>query len=265
MSDAPGRLDYAVRDGVATLTVDNETKRNAMQLAMWRAMPGLCARFAADAQARVLVVTGAGDKAFCAGNDISEFARVRSTAEEVAAYNAATEAACTALAALEKPTIAAISGACMGGGLEIALLCDLRYAAGGSEFAIPAGRMGLPYRFDNLSKVVELIGPARALEMVYTARRIGPEEGARLNLVHEALPDAAAMRDRVAAVAATVAGHAPLTLRAAKLMLREMTKREGEPDMALAQRLVEEGFASADYAEGRKAFAEKRAPKFVGR
>jgi enoyl-CoA hydratase len=265
VTQAAGRLDYAVREGIARLTIANEAKRNAMQLAMWRAMPDICARFAADPQARVLVLSGAGDKAFCAGNDISEFARVRSTAEQVAAYNAATEAACHALASLEKPTVAAIVGACMGGGLELALLCDLRYAAVGSEFAIPAGRMGLPYRFDNLSRVVELIGPARALEMVYTARRIGADEAARLNLVHEALPDATALNARVEEIAATVAGHAPLTLRAAKLMLREMGKRDAAPDMALAQRLVEEGFASADYAEGRKAFAEKRRPAFVGR
>lgn len=258
-------IALAIADGVARLTIDNQAKRNAMTLAMWGRLGDVLERLAADDAVRVVVVAGAGDQAFCTGNDISEFAAVRSTPEQIAIYNAATRRACDLLKGFAKPTVAAIHGFCMGGGLEIALLCDLRYASAAARFAIPAAKLGLPYRVEDLEAVAAAIGAARTRELIFTARQVDAAEAARIGLVLDTLPDRAALEARVAETAAAVTANAPLTVAACKTMLRELARRDAPPDYESCRRLADRVFASADYAEGRAAFAAKRRPVFVGR
>ncbi|QQS14619.1 MAG: enoyl-CoA hydratase/isomerase family protein [Rhodospirillales bacterium] len=251
--------------GIVRLVIDHVEKHNAMTLDMWRRLGDALEALTRDDRARVIVVSGAGDKAFCTGNDISEFGRVRDTAERIAVYNAATRRACDLLKDIEKPTIAAIQGFCMGGGLEIALLCDLRYASAASRFAIPAAKLGLPYRYEDLAAVAASVGAARTREMLYTGRQYDAADAARIGLVLDVVADRAALDRHIDDTAATIAANAPLTQRACKLMLKQIARRDAPPDVAYCHLLADEVYASADYAEGRRARDEKRKPAFTGR
>jgi enoyl-CoA hydratase/carnithine racemase len=263
MSAVPTDRIVARKEGaVGWLVLNNPERRNAVSLEMWQAIPEVLADFEADPQVRVVVLTGAGDKAFASGADISQFEKNRSSAEGVQRYEQLGDAAMAKLQSLDKPTIAMVRGYCLGGGLNIAVLCDLRIAAEDARFGIPAARMGLGYRAGAMKNLVELVGAPYAREIMITARQFGAEEALRMGLVHRVAP-AGELEALTAQYCEMIAANAPLTMRTAKRVIREVTRQEY--DAAACRAWVKECFDSEDYAEGRRAFMEKRKPVFKGR
>lgn len=258
-------IRFDVADGVARLTLNNPRRLNAVNAEMWQALPALLARVAEDRAIRVLVLAGAGDRAFCAGNDISEFDTLRGNPEAVARYNGWQRDVAGALQGLEKPVIAAVHGYCLGAGLEFVLMSDVRICTGDARIGVPAVRLGLPYRLEDIVKVADVVGLARAREMVLLGRQYGGEELMALGLVQRMLPDRAALDTAVAELASELAANAPLSLMAAKIAFQELARRDGPPDLARAEAAADRCYASADYAEGRRAKMEKRKPVFAGR
>ncbi len=255
----------AEKDGaVGRIIFNNPARHNAVSLDMWQAVAQIMDDFEADPGVRVIVVTGAGGKAFVSGADISEFKEKRANEEAAAAYSKVSEATRLKLHETLKPTIAMIRGYCIGGGLATAIGCDIRIAAEGSRFGIPAAKLGLGYAYDGIKKLIELVGPAYAREIFYTARQFSAEEALGMGLINRLVPSDE-LETYVKNYCDMIAANAPLTIRAAKQTVREALKDSGKRDMALCQRLVDECFASADYAEGRTAFMEKRRPVFTGR
>jgi enoyl-CoA hydratase/carnithine racemase len=219
--------------------------------------------FAADDAVQVLVLAGAGGRAFVSGADISEFDKRRSSSEQAESYSARTTNVFTILRELEKPTIAKIQGYCMGGGVALALACDIRIAADDGKFAIPAAKLGLAYREDFTRWLVEAVGPAFAKEILYSGERFDAAEAQRIGLVNHVVA-AAELDDYVAGFAKGIAAKAPLTVKASKGTINEILKGEA-CDSELIKRLQATCYDSADFKEGRKAFAEKRPPEFKGR
>jgi enoyl-CoA hydratase/carnithine racemase len=255
----------AEKDGaIGWMIFDHPERRNAVTQAMWLQMGAILEDFATDAAIRIVVLKGAGDKAFVSGADISQFGQQRRNAAEVAASNRLTDAARQALATFAKPTIAMIQGFCLGGGLAIALMCDLRFASEDATFGIPAARLGVGYGAQSVGLLQALVGPAYTREILFTGRRFSGEEALRMGLINRLLPGtdlAAYVQD----YAAMIGANAPLTMRAAKLASLELLKAEAARDLAEVERAVEACFNSADYHEGRTAFLEKRPPRFTGR
>lgn len=259
------KLRLAVADGIARLTFDNPRRLNALDAEMWQAFPGLLTRVAEDPAARVLVLEGAGERAFCTGNDTSEFDTIRADPEAAARYNAWQRAVAETLQGLTKPVISAVHGYALGAGFEMALMSDLRVCTAEARMGVPAVKLGLPYRLEDIIKVVDVVGLARAREMVLLGRQYGGAELLGLGLVHRVVPDRAALAEAVAEMAAELAANAPLSLAAAKVAFAELTRRDALPDLARAQDWADRCYASADYAEGRAARREKRPPRFAGR
>lgn len=255
----------AEKDGaIGWITFNNPARRNAVSMAMWEALGDIVADYAADDSIRVIVLKGAGDKAFVSGADISEFEEKRSTPEAIEAYHANSARGNQALRHVGKPTIAMIRGFCVGGGVSVALGCDLRIASDNSRFAIPAAKLGLGYEYDGVKRLVNLVGPAFAKEIFYTARQFSAEEALAMGLINRMLPEAG-LETYVREMAAAIAANAPLTVGSIKTLVDEAVKDEAARDMALCQQVVERCFASEDYVEGRTAFMEKRKPAFKGR
>ena len=246
---------------IGTLTFNNPERHNAMSLDMWRAAAAVLETFESDPAVRVIVLTGAGGKAFVSGADISKFEDERATLEAVSEYNAAVDRFSAALLNGTKPAIAMIRGYCVGGGVGIAVCCDLRIANDAARFAVPAARLGLGYGYENVRRIVDLVGPQFATEMLLTARQFDAADAARAGLINHVVPDAEIDRT-VRELAETIAGNAPLTIRAVKGIVREL--RSASPDVAACDALVRQCFESADYREGRRAFMEKRKPEFRG-
>ena len=258
----PRMLAHA--DGpVGWMTFNNPERRNAVSADMWAAIPGIIQRFEADPAIRVIALTGAGGRAFVSGADISQFEQQRSTPETIAAYDATSERASLAIKGASKPTVAAIRGWCIGGGLATAINCDLRFCTEGSRFGIPAGRLGLGYAMPGVKTLVDLVGPAYTKEIFYTARHFTAAEAGAMGLVNRVLPDAE-FDAFVQAQFATIADNAPLTLHALKRTVAELA-RGHEADRQAVADLIKGCFASEDYREGRRAFMEKRKPVFTGR
>ena len=251
------------RDGpVGRLVLDNPERRNAIGADMWLAIPKAIGEFNADAAIRVIVIRGEGTQAFAAGADISEFEKNRSSEGEVKDYEAATSAAHHAIESSPKPVIALIHGFCVGGGLAVALSCDLRYADASSRFAIPAARLGLGYGVHGTGRLVATVGHANAREIMFSARRYDATEALAMGLVNRVLPDAD-LDDYVRKVALELAANAPLTMAASKAVINALAEPVG--DFSPAEAAVARCMKSEDYVEGRRAFMEKRTPAFKGK
>jgi enoyl-CoA hydratase/carnithine racemase len=248
---------------VGYLTFNNPERHNAVSLEMWEAASEFLEDFKKDKNIRVVVVTGAGGKAFISGADISKFEKERSTQEGVDRYNAAVDQANNAFYTFPKPTIAMIRGYCIGGGVGLALCCDMRICTEGSKFGVPAAKLGLGYRFDGLKKLVDLVGPSFAKEIFFTARQFTAAEAQVMGLVNRVLPDAE-LESYVRDYAETIAANAPLTVDSVKYIVGQAVIDESKRDLKKCDQLVQACFASNDYKEGRKAFMEKRKPVFTG-
>ena len=248
--------------GVGWMIFNNPERHNAVSMEMWIAAEQILADFATDPDVRVVVVTGAGGKAFVSGADISKFESERGSKEAVEAYQAQTAKVYEALADFPKPTIAAIRGHCIGGGSALAVCCDMRICTDKSSFGIPAAKLGLGYPLPGIRRLVHLVGPSFAKELFFSAKRFTAEDARIMGLVNRVVPDEA-LDATVADYAGTIAGNAPLTVASVKAIVAEALK--SDPDEALCDRLVAGCFASEDYIEGRRAFMEKRPPQFTGR
>ncbi len=251
------------RDGpVGRLVLDNPERRNAIGAQMWLGIPPAIDEFNNDAAVRVIVIRGEGTQAFAAGADISEFEKNRSSGDQVKAYEEATSAAHHAIESVPKPVVALIHGFCVGGGLAVALSCDLRYADASSRFAIPAARLGLGYGAHGTGRLVATVGHAHAREIMFSARRYDAGEALAMGLVNRVLPDAE-LDAYVQKVVMELAANAPLTMAASKAVINAVVEPKG--DFADAEAAVARCMKSEDYIEGRRAFMEKRAPAFKGK
>jgi len=250
--------------GIGWITFNNPERRNAVSLAMRIALIKILNDFENDPNIRVMVLKGSGDKAFVSGSDISEFNDKRSTPEQAEQYQKVSTDLDACFENTQKPLIAMIQGMCLGNGLGTALKCDLRIASDGTLFGIPAARLGLVYNYPGVKRVVDLVGPSRAMEMIFTARRFSAHEAMQINLVNEVVPSER-LEARVREICALIVENAPISVRAGKLMVKEAMKEADIRDMQLCKDLVREGFSSEDFKEGRTAFMEKRRPQFRGR
>lgn len=258
-----GKIVVETGDGIGWVVFDHQARRNAVSAQMWAEIPPAVARLERDPEVRVVVLRGAGDVAFVSGADISEFESNR-TGAAAEAYDRQNGLAFEALLGMTKPTISMVHGFCVGGGCALALTTDLRYAADDAVFAIPAARLGLGYGAAGLERLLQVVGPASAAEIFFTARRFGAAEAQRLGLVNQILPKAE-LEEFVASVAREIAANAPLTVRSAKLVLRELGKPPERRDAAAIRDSIAACYGSRDYAEGVRAFLEKRRPAFLGR
>ena len=249
---------------IATVVFNRPDVRNAFNLAMWSALPGVMEDLNRDPGVRAIVLRGAGEEAFASGADISEFKEHRKDRATAEAYNARTEAAYHALEASPKPTVAMIYGFCMGGGIAIALGCDLRFAAETGKFAIPAARLGIIYGLHSVKRLVALVGPAAAKDILFSARTFDATEACTMGFVDQVLPTtdlASFTYDYLA----RVADNAPLSVQGAKVVVEAIVEDGGLVKKTEIQRLQLATFDSEDYREGTAAFLEKRRPRFQGR
>jgi enoyl-CoA hydratase len=263
-SYADGKILQSVTDGVGVITFNNPEKRNAMSLEMWEGLGHALIALRDDAEVRVLIMTGAGDKAFVSGADISQFEKTRHNAEASEEYSRKSAAQRALLAGYPKPTIACIRGFCLGGGMQVAMLADIRFASDNSQFGIPAAKLGIAYGYDGLKHLVSLVGPSWARLIMYTGMRIDSAEAVRIGLVDRVLPDAG-LWDATMEVARTISGNAPLAIKAAKLTIAQVLKDESHRDMDAIKAVGTACMDSEDFREGRTAFMEKRKPKFKGK
>ena len=257
-------LGVEKRGGVGWIVFDQPAKRNAINDAMWRGIAPAMKAFDADPQVRCVAFRGAGTEAFSAGADISEFDKIRAKESAVAEYDGLLDQVLHAIQDSRKPSVAMIHGFCMGGGLEIALACDLRYCGEGAQFAIPAARLGLAYNVEGHKRLLETVGPARAKEIMFLGRRYGAAEALAMGLVNRVLPDGE-LEAFVSQTTTTLSENAPLAIANSKTIIEEYLKSEGEADQAVMAASMKRCTESADYKEGRRAFMEKRRPRFEGK
>jgi enoyl-CoA hydratase/carnithine racemase len=258
------RLAARVEDGIGWITFNNPERHNALTLEMQRAIPPTLDAFAADPRVRVIVITGAGERAFVSGADISEFGEHRTSAQAREEFDSVSRAAWAAWERTPVPIVAMIRGYCIGGGLLTAIAADIRIAAQGSSFGVPAARLGLGYPVDALEPLVALVGPGWAAELLFSARRVSAEEAQRIGLINRVVAGEE-LAGAVAQLAHSIAHNAPLTVRAAKAALVALRRPPADRDLARLRELAEACFGSEDYREGQRAFLEKREPRFEGR
>lgn len=257
------KIQTRTEGAVRWLIFNQPEKHNALSMDMTVTALEAVEAFDRDDSLRVLVLAGAGDKAFVSGADISEFDKQRNDAESSAKYAGVTSRMFDAVYACTKPTIAVLNGYCFGGGVALAASCDLRYGSDDLLFSIPAARLGIGYRIPFTRRVMDLVGPAAAKEILYTARRYGAEEAAAMGFVNRVYPKAE-LFDAVAKIAAAIADNAPLSVRTAKATIAALLADPANRDLDACERLIDQCADSNDFAEGRKAFAEKRPPQFTG-
>jgi enoyl-CoA hydratase/carnithine racemase len=257
------RIKTWLDGAVLHIRFNNPAKHNALSVDMWEAIPPLLDKAEKDDNVRVVVLSGEGGKAFVSGADISQFEDMRAAKEAVKRYEAMAEAALQGIYEFGKPTIARIQGYCIGGGMNVAICCDIRLAAENSVFSIPASRLGLGYRYSAMKNLTDLVGPGFAKDIFFTARRLDTAEALRIGLINRVAP-VEGLDALLAEYTTAITTGAPLTIKAGKRIIRDVLKAD-DADMDLARKLILECFESEDYAEGRKAFMEKRKPVFKGK
>lgn len=255
-----GRID----GDIGWLIFNSPARHNAVSLDMWAGISTVLAEFGKNDAVRAVIVTGAGGKSFVSGADLTEFGAKRDTPEANAAYSKVSGSARRDLAQFSKPVIAMIDGYCIGGGLVVALGCDVRIASTRSVFGIPAAKLGLGYGLGGVVELVQLVGPGAAKDILFSARHLNAEEALRIGIISQIF-DTSDLATAVTEYARTIAGNAPMTVHAAKLAVAEAVKAKAERDSETVDAAVQACFGSADYREGRAAFAEKRRPRFQGK
>jgi enoyl-CoA hydratase/carnithine racemase len=255
-------LLYSVEDGIARLTFNRPQARNALTFAMYEQMASICEDINADRSIKALIMTGTGDKAFASGTDISQF-RAFKTAQDSLDYEARIDRVLSTLEKCRVPVIAAIAGACTGGGAGIAACCDIRIGTASTRFGFPIARtLGNCLSMSNISRMVALVGPARTKDLIFTARLVEAPEALALGLLNEIVPDVATLQRRADETAKLVASHAPLTMETAKEAVRRirrtLSRDEGED-------LILKAYMSEDFREGMDAFLNKRTPNWKGK
>lgn len=257
------RMIASVTEGIGWMVFNNPKRHNALSLEMWKGISDIVNYFESQSEVRVVVMRGAGEKAFVSGADITEFDKNRSSAEQEQDYGKVSAQGARSLSSMTKPLIALVTGYCIGGGLATALHADIRFATPDSTFGIPAAKLGLGYDYEGLAKLSRIVGPARARDILFSARFLSAEEAYQCGIV-QFISERETIESEVTDYAQRIANNAPLTVRAAKAAVNAY---ESQPDNQAIQEvrtLVRECFNSKDYKEGRKAFAEKRPPKFKG-
>jgi enoyl-CoA hydratase len=263
-SYADGKILQKIDDGVGVITFNNPEKRNAMSLDMWEGVGSALIELRDDPDVRVVILTGAGDKAFVSGADISQFEKNRHNAEASEEYSRKSAAQRALLADYPKPIIASIRGFCLGGGMQVAMSADIRIASENSQYGIPAARLGIAYGYDGLKNLVSLVGPSWARLIMYTGMRIDSAEAVRIGLVDRVVPDTE-LWNATMEIARTISGNAPLAIKAAKITIAQVLKDPAERDMGAIKAISTACMDSGDFREGRTAFMEKRKPRFQGR
>jgi enoyl-CoA hydratase len=249
---------------IGWVTFNNPARRNAVSLEMWETLGKILTDFQEDNQIRAVVLKGAGGKSFVSGADISEFDKKRNSAAASEEYSKKAAQAQGMLYRLDKPLIAMIQGYCIGGGLAVALNADIRFATGDSKFGIPAAKLGLGYGYGGVKMLMDLVGPSHTKDILFSARFLTAEEALRIGLINRIVPPDE-LETAVREYTGLIADNAPLTIRAAKASVREALKNPEKRDLEKVAELVNACFDSQDYAEGRKAFMEKRKPVFKGK
>jgi enoyl-CoA hydratase len=258
------RVQTWLEETTLHIRFNNPARHNALSVDMWEAVPALLSVAESDDRVRLVVFSGAGEKAFVSGADISQFEDMRAAQAAVTRYEHMAETALMSILNFSKPTLACIRGYCIGGGVNVAISCDMRIATSDSVFSIPAARLGLGYRYSAMKNLVDLIGPGAAKDLFFTARKIDAQEAKDLGLISRVCePDA--LPALLAEYTSSLAANAPITIRAAKAITAEILKPSTDLDKDLCLTLIRACFDSADYAEGRKAFMEKRKPVFIGK
>jgi enoyl-CoA hydratase/carnithine racemase len=263
-SYADGKILQSVSDGVGVITFNNPDKRNAMSLDMWEGLGHALIELRDDPGVRIVILAGAGDKAFVSGADISQFEKTRHNAEASEEYSKKSAAQRALLADYPKPIIASIRGFCLGGGMQVAMAADIRIASENSQFGIPAAKLGIAYGYDGLKHLVSLVGPSWARLIMYTGMKIDSAEALRIGLVDRVVPDAE-LWNATSEIARTISGNAPLAIKAAKITIAQVLKDPDQRDMAAIKAAGTACMDSEDFREGRRAFMEKRKPQFTGR
>ena len=263
-SHADGKILQDVTDGVGVVTFNNPGKRNAMSLDMWEGLGHALTDLCDDEDVRVVILVGAGDKAFVSGADISQFEKTRHNAAASEEYSRRSAAQRALLADYPKPTISCIRGFCLGGGMQVAMLTDIRIASQDSQFGIPAAKLGIAYGYDGLRHLVSLVGPSWARLIMYTGMKIDSAEALRIGLVDRVMPNGE-LWDATLEIARTISGNAPLAIQAAKITIAQVLKDPAARDMDAIKKIGSACMDSEDFREGRQAFMEKRKPKFKGR
>ena len=259
----PAELLIRREGAIGWIVFSNLERHNAVTYEMWCDVPQRIAEFDADPAIRAIVLSGDGERAFVSGADISEFERKRNSADAAAVYNEAVDAAYAAVAAATKPTLARVRGICMGGGLWLTLCCDLRLCNDTARFAMPAAKMGLGIRYENVRRMMEPVPPIHTADVLFTGRQFDGQEALRLGIVNRSVPDAdldTVTNEYLAGLAST----APLTVKGAKAAMRTYWQGEHAAAIAQVRTMTDACYGSEDYKEGRKAFAEKRKPQFRG-
>lgn len=257
------RMLFSIEDGVGWMTFNNPSRHNALSLEMWQAMAEIINYFESNDAVRVVVMTGAGGKAFVSGADISEFNKVRRNANDEESYGKASARGGQALATMTKPLLAQILGYCIGGGLATALNADVRFASPDSTFGIPAAKLGLGYDYEGLAKLSRIVGVARARDIMFSARFLSAEEAREAGIV-QFIESRETIEAAVKEYAQRIAANAPLTVKAAKVALNAYERGGTKEEISSVRELISQCFNSEDYKEGRRAFLEKRPPQFTG-